>query len=180
MKARDLRAIPALFLVLLLASLGLSAQEADKRAGNQPQLDSTHYRLKIEPILEPTGKVAIYRVQIWTRDERKVYLHSNGGQLTQEGLFRRNAGDELFRADFVLLACLREPRDLDKRGAKCQLEFRYLVGGAPGMTVVTEDADSSLQLSRVLEFRPLNGIHKVTEKTAIGRFRGKLLEVEVK
>src|SRR5262249_38168556 len=139
-------------------------------------VDAKTYRVKVETILEPLGKVAIYRVQIWTAEKCEVYMDLEDGAYRGQGLLRPEKDGKHYHAYFVLLASLRDPQPL---GGKVQLEFRRLTGGARGSTSITDDVDNSTELSKILEVSPHESVHKFDEKQRIGRFRGKSIPVGV-
>jgi hypothetical protein len=164
--------------VTLLLGSGVAQDKQSKK--DPAKLDADHYRLKVETILEPIGKVAIYRVQIWTVNKQEVSLLLQGGQISQQGLSRPENDGKVHRTDFVLLASLRESQDLQKGESKFELEFRCMVAGAPGMTVLTGVLDSSNPLNKVLEVPSAAAIYRLGQEVPVGRFRGKLLEVKVR
>ena len=80
---------------------------------------------------------------------------------------------KLYRADFVLMG------SLEKREGKVLLQFHCMVRGAMGMTNISDNVPATTQLNKVFEVRSMEGTHKLEQKVAIGRFHGKVLEVEV-
>src|SRR5262249_28870510 len=79
-------------------------------ATKQPAAPNANsYRVKVEPILEPIGKVAIYRVQIWTAQKLDVYIDLEDGAYRGHGLPRAEKDGKHYRTDFVLLVSLRDP-----------------------------------------------------------------------
>jgi hypothetical protein len=148
------------------------AQEAKPKP-----VDAKTYRVKVETILEPVGKVAIYRVQIWTAEKLDVYIDLEDGAYRGQGLPRPEKDGKHYRADFVLLASLRDPAP---PGGKVELEFRCLTGGATGSTNIRDNVDNATQLSKVLEIPAADRVCKLHEKQRVGQFRGKSIEVGVR
>lgn len=146
-------------------------EPSNREAKGQKNLDDTNFRLNVEPILEPVGDVAIYRVQIWTKSKRKVYF--NHGPNTDAGLMVQEKNDAAWRADFVLMACIERPE------AKGEFQFRCMVRGAAGMTSIRDDVAASTQLKKVFAVHSVEKLHEVGCRVPIGELRGKTLSIEV-
>src|SRR5689334_9619621 len=116
----------------------------------EERLDRDSYRLKVETILEPTDKLAIYRVQVWTVDERKVSFGFEDWQVGQGGLPRRETDGKLYRTDFVPLFSL-DGAEKGERDGKVELELRCMVNGSRGMFRMIQEVDASMSLSKLLD-----------------------------
>jgi hypothetical protein len=140
---------------------------------HEQQFDRGTYRLKVEQILEPVGDMAIYRVQIWTHGEREVSL-SYGRMFTHQGTQQREADGPLWRADFVVLARLREPL---KGAKKTECEFRIMVNGTESLTEMSKEVDVTAKLANILELPRKQGVYKLGANQYVGRFLGTSLSV---
>ncbi|MCE9568374.1 MAG: hypothetical protein K8U57_40760 [Planctomycetes bacterium] len=142
------------------------------------KLGPTEYRVKVDPVLEPPGDLAVYRVQVWTVGKQSVFLDAEGGQFTQEGDSKPETGGKLHRADFVLVVTLRPHSDPMLRGKKLELERRLRVGTvSDGGFTFLDNVDLTTKLEKVVIIPASTGTQKLGQKHTVGVLRGKKVEV---
>ena len=130
------------------------------------------YRVEVEPITEPPGEVAVYRVRVRTVGERPVYMDLGGGQITRQAVSRPEPGGDVWRADVVIVATLRVS---SRPGAGQELECRLANGGA-GITF-TNALSPGVGLAGTVEVTAGFIARACGRKQLIARLNGQAVEV---
>ena len=163
---------------LLAISTGGAATEQQPRepAKVEAQLLPGQYRVVIEPLVEPPGKIAVYRIQIQTVTKQKLSLTIDGGNVSETSQF---SGDgKLYHASYIIVISLRETCDPALRGQKLLLEQRAMVGGAGrGQINHTITVDANVTLEKIIDFPPSTKIETLGQKYTIGKLRGQAVEI---
>lgn len=133
-------------------------------------------RVVVEPILEPPGDVAVYRVRVWTAVEKALYLDFDGGQITQP-LAPLAQPDGLWLAELVILVALRPNPDATLRANAAQLEYRLLRSGGGGGLNFTENVPTGGALETLLDVPAGVFAKKFGQKQIVARLNGKVIEV---
>jgi hypothetical protein len=158
---------------------GYLARHALVPRPDERKLTDNIYRLQVEAILESNNDVIIHRIRIWTRQKRTVELHY-GKKIGIEGLMRVEPDGLHYCATFVLL-CLRHSEGAEKKAAKTvDIDFRIMVSGARGMTLLSDRVDPSFELKGALDLPGADGTHDVGSSTRLGVFRKTPLSIVVK
>jgi len=148
----ELRLIVAFLLLGIVATAMVAERAYGQKKTDLPDdavepLKPADYRVKVEPIVEPPGEMAVYRIRIWTSQERPVLLLF-GQQTDREGVLRAERDKKHYRADFVLTVILRDERPNNE---KLPFEVRAVAVGDPGITTIIDDVQRTATLKNLIK-----------------------------
>lgn len=163
---------------LLAMSMGgaVTEQRPQELVKAEEQLLPGQYRVLVEPLVEPPGKMAVYRIQIQTVTKQKLFLTIDRGSV---GAISQFGGDgKLYYASYIIVISLRETCDLTLRGKKLLLEQRVLVGGAGrSQSNYTIPVEANVVLEKIVDCSSSTKIETLGKKYTIGKLNGQAVEI---
>jgi len=144
-------------------------------------LDRNHFRIKLERIGEAADGFEVWRLQLWTADQRYVAVLSADANVTDLGLTKPQPETKLHHVDirFVISSTglAQEPNGPPQRDVETWIR---IAGNKVASSRSTEKVAAAVRWKDIVQLSPISRVYGSNRKVLLGKINHRRLEIEVR